>query len=337
MTAMPGHRTSDHTPARPLVGIACVLGAATLWGSTGTSQALAGGTLAPAWFGALRLVFAAGFFLVFAAVTGALARRAWAGLAPRDVLGAGLCMAVYNLAFFAGVRFSGVGIGTAIALGSGPIWAGLLQAAFQRQMPSRAWWLGTAVAIAGGVLLALGGGAAGDPGGAGDAGGGPGFSWPGTLLCLAAGLSYAVYTLLNKRMVGRAPAGSITLGAFALAALLAVPAAAAQAGAPALALRDLLAVAYTGIVTAGVGYLLFSHALRHIAPATGVTLALAEPVVAFALAVFVLGEPAGAAAITGLALVVAGVLGVVRVELAAGQTADSTAGSTAAKPTQQSG
>jgi DME family drug/metabolite transporter len=100
---------------------------------------------------------------------------------------------------------------------------------------------------------------------------------------------------------------------------VAVPAAGLQAGWDALApagLRDLLAAAWTGIVTAGAGYLLYSTAMRHIAPATGVTLAMTEPVVAFLLAVAVLGEPGGAMAFTGLALVVAGVLGVVRSELA---------------------
>lgn len=295
--------TPRKTSPRPLVGLACVLGAAALWGTTGTSQALAGGNLPALWFGALRLCFAALFFLAFAAATGGLERGAWRGMAPREAIGAGLCMAVYNLAFFAGVRLTGVGVGTAIALGSGPIWAGLLQAVFQRQPPSPAWWAGTGIAIAGGVLLSAGGGSLQ-------------VSAAGIVLCLAAGLSYAVYTLLNKRMVGHAPASSITLAAFALAALLALPAAAVQAGVPAPGLRDLAAVAFTGIVTAGIGYLLFSHALHHIAPATGVTLALTEPVVAFVLAVLVLGEPAGLAALAGLALVVAGVLGVVRAELA---------------------
>ena len=307
MPAMPqdARTPSPARTPRPLVGIGCVIGAAALWGTTGTSQALAGGSLPSLWFGALRLLFAAMFFAVFAASTGALKREAWLRLAPLDVLGTGLCMAVYNLAFFAGVRLTGVGTGTAIALGSGPIWAGLLQALFQRQMPSAAWWLGTGVAIAGGVLLSAGGGALS-------------FSAGGMLLCLAAGLSYAVYTLLNKRMVAQAPAAAITLAAFGIAALISLPAALLQAGLPAVGARDLLATAYTGIVTAGVGYLLFSHALHHIAPATGVTLALTEPVVAFALAVLVLGEPAGFSAVAGLALVVAGVLGVVRVELGAG-------------------
>jgi DME family drug/metabolite transporter len=52
-------------------------------------------------------------------------------------------MAAYNLAFFAGVRATGVAVGTAVALGSGPIWAGLLQALGGQRPPLR-WWVGTA-------------------------------------------------------------------------------------------------------------------------------------------------------------------------------------------------
>lgn len=287
---------------RPLLGVACVVGAAMLWGTTGTSQALAGGSLSSLWFGALRLLFAMVFFLAFAAVTGALNRRAWKSLTPMSAIGAGLCMATYNLTFFAGVKLTGVGIGTAIALGSGPIWAGLLQAFFQRQPPTPSWWWGTVVAIAGGVMLSLGARA-------------EAMSPLGVGLCLGSGLSYAVYTLLNKRMVGLAPASSITLASFCVATLVALPMAAIDTGWPSLEMRDLIAVLYTGIVTAGVGYLLFSFALHHIRPATAVSLALTEPFVAFVLAVLLLNEPASVIASTGLALVVAGVLGVVRSEL----------------------
>lgn len=287
---------------RPLLGITFVVCAAMLWGTTGTAQALAGNSLSSLWFGALRLLFAAIFFLAFAAVTGALNRRSWQGLTPTSAIGAGLCMAAYNLTFFAGVKLAGVGIGTAIALGSGPIWAGILQAVFQRQPPTTAWWVGTVVAIAGGVLLSIGGGS-------------QAVSPFGIVLCLGSGLSYAVYTLLNQRMVSHAPASSITLAAFGVAALVAIPTATFQAGWPSLNVRDLAAVVYTGMVTAGIGYLLFSLALHQVRPATAVTLALAEPVVAFMLAVLLLSEPTSMASFIGLALVVAGVLGVVRSEL----------------------
>ena len=83
--------------SRPLLGVVCVVGAAMLWGTTGTSQALASGSLSSLWFGTLRLLFAALFFVAFAAVTGALTHRAWQDLTPKAAIGAGLCMAAYNL------------------------------------------------------------------------------------------------------------------------------------------------------------------------------------------------------------------------------------------------
>ena len=292
--------------ANPKAGVAMVLLAATLWGTTGTAQALAGGGLSSLWFGALRLLLASGFFMLYAVVTSRGAPAGWRRLGVADVLGAGLCMAVYNLAFFAGIRLTGVAVGTAIALGSGPIWAGLLQGLVQRKPPAPAWWLGTLTAVAGGVMLSAGGGM---PGG--------GVAPGGVLLCLASGLSYAIYTLLNKRMAAAAPAGTITLLAFSIAAAVALPAAWWQAGVPRIGAADAVAAGYTGIVTAGVAYLLFSQALRHISPATGVTLALGEPVVAFTLAVAVLGERPSAIAFAGLACVVVGVLAVIRAEMAA--------------------
>ena len=289
----------------PVLGIALVIAAASLWGTTGTAQSFGSGQLPAPWFGALRLAVASLFFAAYVLL---LRPAAPAGSGRRlsrlDVIGAGLCMAVYNLAFFAGIRLTGVALGTAVALGSGPIWAGVLQAIVQRRQPTAAWWGGTLVAVTGGVMLTLGSQS--------HAGG---FGVAGLGLCLLSGLSYAAYTLFNKRMAAVASAGVITLSAFSVAALLALPLAWVQYGAPQLDARDLLTVGYTGIVTAGVAYLLFSLALRHIDTSTGVTLSLGEPVVAFALSVLVLGEQPAALAYAGLMVVLAGVGWVVRQEL----------------------
>lgn len=285
-----------------------VLGAAAMWGTTGTANTFASDTLSSGWFGALRLAVASAFFAVYAwfsrrgAVRHGAGNPAWAG-----VLGAGLCMAVYNLSFFAGVRLTGVAIGTAVALGSGPLWAGILQSLISRRVPAPSWWLGTAVAVTGGVLMTASGGTGQAPA-----------SVAGIALCLTSGLSYAVYSLINKDLVQSASAATVTFRVFTVAAILALPAAWIEGGTPLMAARDWWPVIYVGVVTAGIAYLLFSYALRHISAATGVTLALGEPVMAFGLAVLVVGEKPSAYAFAGLALVVAGVLVVVRAELRSG-------------------
>ncbi|NML17611.1 DMT family transporter [Azohydromonas caseinilytica] len=293
----------------PKTGVVLVLTAATLWGTTGTAQSLATGALSPLWFGALRLLVAAAFFACcFAAQRGRGLAPATARSVPLPLpalLGAGLSMAAYNLTFFAGVRGAGVAVGTAIALGSGPVWAGVLQSLLARQVPAAGWWLGTALAVGGGVLMTLAGG--------GTAGG---VALGGVVLCLLSGLSYAAYTLLSQRLLRSLAPSAVTLQAFVVAAALAVPAAWWESGALALRWADGLAVLYVGVVTAGIAYLLFSHALRHVSAASAVTLTLGEPVVAFMLAVAVVGERPSAWAFLGLLLVVAGVLAVVRNELA---------------------
>ena len=290
-------------------GIVLALSAAMLWGTTGTSQHFAGAHLSSVWIGALRLVIAAGFFALLVAVTERKPppRVREAGLWRRQLL-AGVAIALYNLAFFAGVRLAGVAVGTTIAIGSGPLFAGALQALVTRRPPVALWWLGTALAIGGGAAIALGSG-----------GGGARVDVSGLLLCLGAGLSYAVYTLTAKALSQHASPARASLWVFATAALIALPAAWAIVPSGvgdlvAAGWRSWLVVAWLGIVATGVSYLLFSSALRFVSAATGVALALAEPLTAFTLAVLVLGEPLRASGVAGIVLILAGLALVIRSE-----------------------
>ena len=305
-----------------LLGSLMVLAAAVLWGTTGTAQSLAPAHLSAYWTGTLRLVVAAAFFAVYGLCT--VPRSRWAAdLRPigwGQVLLAGFCIAGYNLAFFAGIKANGVAIGTAVALGSGPVWAGLLQWLFARQLPGAAWWLGTLLAVAGGTLMVLGGSAD------------HAVSLRGTLLCLVAGLGYAAYALLNQRLVRAAPPATVTLCVFAAAALIAVPAALAVSGPFAATASDVLVVGYLGVVATGVAYLLFSYALRWLTSATAVTLALAEPLVAFGLAVAVLHEQTTLGAWIGLGGVLAGLAVVMAAEVRGPKPSAAPASSRTAKP-----
>lgn len=285
-----------------------VLLAAMLWGTTGTAQALAPAGLPAHWVGALRLVFSSLFFAVYLGITARSAVR-FALLPWRWLLLAGCSMAAYNLTFFAGIKASSVAVGTAIALGSGPIWAGLLQLTIWRRSPPGAWWFGTMLAIGGGGLMVLGGAQAQ-----------PVSAW-GVGLCLAAGLSYAVYALVSKRLVVDVPAPVVTLCVFASAAALALPLAWLLSGPPATSAGGWLVVAYLGVFATGVAYLLFTVALGRVSGSTAVSMCLMEPLTAFCLAVIVLGEQPPATAYAGLALVMAGLALVVRAELRAGTSA----------------
>ena len=281
-------------------GVVLALSAAILWGTTGTSQHFAGTGLSSYWIGALRLAIAAAFFalLVTATERGRPARPAPPGLWRRQLL-AGIAIAVYNLAFFAGVRLAGVAVGTTIAIGSGPLFAGALQALITRRPPVGLWWLGTALAISGGAAIALG------------SGGVATVDATGLVLCLTAGFSYAVYTLTAKSLSTHATPARASLWVFGTAAVIALPVAwlivpSGVADLVAAGPRSWAVVAWLGVVATGVSYLLFSTALRFISGATGVALALGEPLTAFTLAVLLLGEPLRASGLVGIALIMTG-------------------------------
>lgn len=303
--------------ASPLRGVLLVLLAAVLWGTTGTAQSFATAELSSYWIGTFRLGLAAAFFGVWAlwlhrragsmgASPPRQAARASPGVPTPDivgrhsppprlwfVIGAAASMALYNLAFFAGVRASSVALGTAVALGSGPIWAGLMQTLASRRPPPARWWLGVGVAAAG-LALASSDRTTGSA------------NPVGLLLCLVAGLGYALYARFTKRLVSGPSLVAVTGAVFGLAALGAAPIALALAGLPRLDAHDAPVLLWLGFAGTGLAYYLFGLGLRLVPSATAVALGMAEPVAAVGFAVAVVGERPGALTIAGLAGVLAG-------------------------------
>lgn len=302
-------------------GVAMALLAAVLWGTTGTAQSLAPVGMPSVWIGALRLLVAALFFVALyqgsMLATGSLSGKQSTDPAPhglwRVVVAAGLSVAAYNLCFFAGVRASGVAVGTAVAIGSGPIWAGLIQRLVLGQGLLPSWWLGTVLAVAGGAVMVLAGTG---PGGQGAASGAdPRVSVGGLVLCLGAGLSYAIYTFFNKQLVRHWVPARTNAWVFGTAAALSCAVAPALADWETPSSTGWLVLLWLGLAATGLAYLLFTTALRHLSGATGVALALGEPVTAFVLAVVLVGERPGWAALAGLGAVLGGLAVVIRTEL----------------------
>ncbi|WP_256863144.1 DMT family transporter [Microbispora sp. GKU 823] len=149
-------------------GPLAVVAAAVLWGTAGTVGAFAAaGSVSLA---AARLVLGGALLGALALVSHRRTRRASRGNVPARwalVLGAA-AVAAYQLCFFAAVARTGVAIGTVVAIGSGPVFTGLLSWIAGRERPSGRWALATAAAVAGCAVLVTGGGGA--TGGA-DAGG----------------------------------------------------------------------------------------------------------------------------------------------------------------------
>ena len=284
-----------------LAGVVMAISAAALWGTTGTAQTFASSQTSPYWIGALRLVIASAFFA--AVVLLGRSRRPQSKFSFRAawpwILLGGISIAAYNLCFFAGVKATGVATGTGVAIGSGPVWIGLLQSLISRRPPRSLWWLGTALAVCGISLMLTGSSA--------DAR----LNVTGLILCLAAGLAYAFYTIVSKHLVGISTPEIATFSVFTTAAVIAIPVAAIASDTFMATGSTWVMVGYLGVFATGISFLLFNHALRQVSAATCVTLSLAEPVTAFVLAIVVVGEQPMAAAFLGLGLVVAGLLFVV--------------------------
>lgn len=270
-------------------GVLAVLAAAVLFGTTGTAQELGPGGLDPLAVGAIRVVIAGALLFGLAWLLGAYrgTRPSWFA-----VLAGAVGVVLYQLGFFTGVRLSGVAVGTVIALGSGPVFAGLVEWAVSRVRPSPRWMVATALAVLGVVVLT---GTAGS------------VSGTGVLASLTAGLGYGMYTVSGGRLIA---AGQRSYGAmglmFGAGALLLIPVLATRWPGGLDSAAGLTVAMYLALVPTVLAYLLFGAGLKVLPAATVATLTLAEPVVATVLGVTVLGERITTNMIAGAALVLVG-------------------------------
>lgn len=267
-----------------LLGIAGVVVASVLWGTTGVSATLAPDVSAVA-IGAAAMGI--GGLLQAGIATRAIARStsALVGQWPSLLLGA-LAVAIYPLAFYSSMRLAGVTIGTVVSLGSAPLLSAVIEMVMDRVRVSAQWLIGAALGIAGMVLLCIA-----ESGGHSTNAAAPASLLSGVVLGLLAGLTYALYSwaarrLMQRKIPARAAMGSI----FGLGGLLLMPVLLVT-GAPLLASLNNAAVGiYMALVPMFVGYLCFGYGLARIQASMATTITLLEPVVAAALAAVVVGE-----------------------------------------------
>ncbi len=261
-----------------------------LWGTTGTAQALGPDNSDPTVVGVFRLIVAA-------AALGLLAVRTAGGppggLRRPATLVAGASMALYQPLFFTAVDRAGVTIGTLVAIGSAPLFAGMLQWTIERIHPDRRWLTASAIAMVG---LAFMGGS-----------GGESIDLVGIGLALGAGFSYAVFATAVGRLTHVSPSRSMA-AIFGLAAALSLPLLAGSSNGWVATVPGLLTVGWLGIMATAVAYLLLATGLRHSDVNRAATLSLGEPLTATALGLAVLGERPPAIALFG-ALLIAAALG----------------------------
>jgi drug/metabolite transporter, DME family len=295
-----------HRASRPLAGTAAVVVAATLWGTTGTATHFAPGV--PAFvFGAVTFGLGG---LVLAATAGRATLRAVSRPGQRGwVLLGAASLVVYAVAFYAALAEAGVALGTTVAIGSSPVFAGLVEWAADGRRVTRRWVVATLVSVAGMVVVTLA-----------RSEGGPGSSLAlGIVSALVAGCTYALYSWAVARgmdVVGRGAVGTGTgvpstgrglIGAvFGLAAVPLVVLAVVAGGEHLVVAADWPVFLYLALVPTVLGHSLYAAGLRRVRASVATLLSLVEPVVAAVLAVAVVGERLGPTGWAGIALVVGG-------------------------------
>lgn len=271
--------------------------ASVLWGTTGTAASLLPADVSPLFVGAATMGIG-GVLLLITTPRGVLAllrdRTAlgWLGVGAGSVF-------VYPLAFYSGMDFAGVAIGTVVALGSAPIFAAALEVMIERRAPGWPWRIGTGFALLGMILLIGGGGVIGQN---------PAVRNTGIILGLLAGASYAVYTYGSVRLIARGHSARSVMGAvFGFGAILLMPLVLVLGAQHWSDPATMPIVAYLALGPMFLAYLLFGQGLRTVGSSSATTITLIEPVVATLLAVTVVGEQLSATAWVGLALIMAGV------------------------------
>ncbi|MET0914168.1 MAG: EamA family transporter [Acidimicrobiales bacterium] len=271
-----------------------IIAAAVLWGTTGTAQDLGDVQASPVVVGVARIALG-GALLALVAVLSVDSRNGWWWPIGPVVAGV-VAVAGYQACFFAAVDRAGVALGTLVAIGSGPVFTGLVALVASGERPVSRWYPATGLAVVGCALLLA-------PGGDSDLDG------AGLGLALGAGLCYAVYTVAAKAVLSRGVPGPTVMATFFLGGAILL--------APALLVADtdglttgkgIAMVFWLGVATTAVSYVLFSAGLQRLRSSTVATLSLTEPLTAALLGVVVLGERPGLVAAVGALVLLSGLL-----------------------------
>ncbi len=281
--------TPGSTQSPPLSGQLFVMAAAVLWGTSGTAQALAPGGATSAMVGTARIMLASLVLILFAALEGRL--RPWRAFLRPIFLLTGLTQALFQVTYFGGIAYNGVAIGTMVAIGSCPIYAGILGVLLDKEKLSLRWLGATAIALTGLLILTL------------DDGPRVQVDVRGLLLALAAGFCYTFFTWMARRLIKVMPVDSVLAISFLVGSVFLLPVLFLEPLEWIGTSRGIYVVLYLGFISAGLAYMLYGRGLRTVPVSSVGTLTLAEPLTAALLGIFFLGELLSLASATGIVLI----------------------------------
>lgn len=276
------------------LGTLCVLGAAGLFGTTGTVLAHAPQGASALSVGAVRLALGGPLLVLVAFLRTPTSPqlRAFRG----SILAGGIGALAFQLLYFVATTRTGVAVGTVTTIGSGPVFSGLIDWTRYRRAPSPAWCVGTVVGVVGVALLAF-------------TGIGSELDALGILAALGSGLGWASFATISKWQIDRGLDPSWSLGTmFTAAAVLALPLWFTESLGWLSTGRGIIVAVYLGVFTLTLAYALYGFALRTLAAPVVITLTLLEPATAAFLAGVVLDESIAALGWFGIAMVLIGLV-----------------------------
>lgn len=269
-----------------------VLMGAVFWGTTGTAQTFMPQTVHPLVVGTTRLAVG-GYVLLICMVL--LRKIHWRRWPWKATIQAALAIAAFQYCFFSSIRLTGVAIGTVVAIGSSPVFSGVIEWVLLKRRPDRVWLFATSFAIVGCILLFSNQtGTLVHPG--------------GVLFSLVAGCLFALYTFFSKNVLEKEQPVAAVAVIFSLSGTILLPSLLVFETEGLYSSPGLWTMLYLGVVTASLAYVLFSSGLQQIPSSSAVTLSLAEPLTAAILSVVIVGERLDVLSWSGVALLLGGIL-----------------------------
>ncbi len=264
-----------------------------VWGTSFAFLRVALPVFSPGQLSFLRYLIASLALLAIAPWT----RPAWP---RRDEWGRLLVVAlsgitVYNLLLTHGLVTVGAGPGAFIN-NSIPLFSTLFAILLLGERPGWVVWLGMAVCLGGVSLIAIG-----ESDGRGIA--------PGAILLVGSAVSYAVYTVIQKPLLtSRGPLWVVSWAIWVGTALLLPWAPGACLALPAAPPLAFVALAFLGLLTTALGFVLWSWCLQRVSVSRLSPIIYVVPVISLVTAWSWLGERPSPLSLSGCAVVVGGVL-----------------------------
>ena len=289
--------TAEHTPARKqrLRADLTLLAVALIWGSAFVVQRLAAVEVGVYLFNGLRFLVAA-LFLAPLAITRALSGPEMPGVSRKSLPG----VVLVGLLLAGGAAFQQAGLKYTTAGNAGfitglyvvliPIFLGV----FWRQQVPRVIWLGALLAVIGLFLLSTGGRFR--------------VSY-GDALELAGAVLWALHMIFIGSLVQRMDVLHLAVGQYLVCGLVSLSIGLVVEGQMLPALADKWwAVAYTGLISVGLGYTFQAVAQRVAPPADAAIILSLEAVFAAAAGWVILGEVMDPLQLTGCGVMLLGIL-----------------------------